>query len=196
MYMKNIDFDNYKIILIILLLVGIIFMLLFCTKKDWSDNNEVSKKEDNTLVKERFVPINFEIELGNKLSDDIDSYVKVYDKKINKDDLIIDTSEIVVDQVGEYNYTVRYENEIRDGKIIVQDTTAPELKTKTLVINSGMTYTPADFVESCSDFSGCNYSFLNLKDQNYSSPGTYIIVVVATDAYQNSVNEKATLIVN
>ena len=80
------------------------------------------------------------------------------------------------------------------SEVIQVDTTAPELKTKTLVINSGMTYTPADFVESCSDFSGCNYSFLNLKDQNYSSPGTYIIVVVATDAYQNSV--KATLIVN
>lgn len=196
MYMKNIDFDNYKIILIILLLVGIIFMLLFCTKKDWSDNNDVSKKEDNTLVKERFVPINFEIELGNKLSDDIDSYVKVYDKKISKGAFIIDTSEIVVDQVGEYNYTVRYENKIRDGKIIVQDTTAPKLKTNTFIIDSGMTYTSVDFVESCSDFSGCNYSFLNLKDQNFSSPGTYIIAVVATDAYQNSVNEKATLIVN
>ena len=191
MYMKNIDFDNYKIILIIVLLVGIIFMLLFCTKKDWSDNNDVSEKEDNTLVKERFVPLNLEIELGNKLSDDIDNFVKV-----NKDDLIIDMSEIQVNQVGEYNYTVRYENEIRDGKIIVRDTTAPELKTKTFIINSGMTYTPADFVESCSDFSGCNYSFLNLNEQNYSVPGTYIIVVVATDAYQNSVNEKATLIVN
>ena len=196
MYMKNFDFDNCKIILIVLFLVSIIFMLLLCTKKEVSDNNKVSEKEDNTLVKERFVPLNLEIELGNKLSDDIDNFVKVYDKKINKDDLIIDMSEIQVNQVGEYNYTVRYENEIRDGKIIVQDTTAPELKTKTFIINSGMTYTPADFVESCSDFSGCNYSFLNLNEQNYSVPGTYIIVVVATDAYQNSVNEKATLIVN
>jgi hypothetical protein len=146
---------------------------------------------------EDFTPLTITIELGDKLPVRTKDYVKpgVGD---TVDDLqyIKDTSNVIVEEVGEYEFSITYKGITKNGRVIIQDTTKPKLETREVKIIEGQTYNVSSFVESCRDHSGCNYAFERSEIPNeFTSPGTYVVPIIATDAYGNSVKKSANLII-
>ena len=143
-----------------------------------------------------FKPLTVEIELGEKLPIRTSSYVEPGKGEIDELLYALDTSNVKLEEAGEYEFTVTYKGITKTGKIIIKDTTKPLLEVRPVYVVEGGTYNAASFVESCIDWSGCNYSFQNSEtEQKYTTPGSYVVYVVATDAYQNSVTKQASLII-
>lgn len=148
-------------------------------------------------TEEDFVPLTVHVELGDSLPIKTESYVKP-GKGTSVDGLLyaLDLSNINVSEVGEYNFTITFKNIKKTGKVIIEDTTAPELEVRDLTITEGTEYNASSFIETCRDYSGCNYSFQDSETQNkYTTAGSYTVYVIATDAYQNSVTKKVNLFI-
>ncbi len=145
-----------------------------------------------------FRPLTVTVELGDSLPVRTSSYVEPGIKGDYIDELLysLDLSKVNVGQVGEYDFTVTYNNIQKIGKLIIQDTTKPELEVRQVTIMEGTDYSASSFVEMCHDISGCNYSFQDEETQSkYKTAGSYTVYVVATDAYQNSVTKQANLFI-
>ncbi|MDE5889333.1 MAG: hypothetical protein K2H20_04870 [Bacilli bacterium] len=152
----------------------------------------------NHPTDEDFQPINVTVEIGDSLPIRTSSYVKPGVGKEIEDELqyAIDLSKIVLEEVGDYEFTVTYKGITKTGKVSIVDTTPPEIEIRNVKINEGDTYTAGSFVESCKDPNGCNYSFQDAEtEKKYTTSGAYVVYVVATDAFQNSVTKKASLII-
>lgn len=147
-------------------------------------------------TEEDFQPLLVEIELGEKLPIRTSSYVKPGKGEIDELLYALDTSNVKLEEAGEYDFTVTYKGISKTGKVIIKDTTKPHLEIRTVFIVEGGTYDASSFVENCVDWSGCNYSFQDSNtEKKYTTPGSYVVYVVATDAYQNSATKKANLII-
>lgn len=143
-----------------------------------------------------FKPLTVEIELGEKLPIRTSSYVEPGKGEIDELLYALDTSNVKIEEAGEYEFTVTYKGVSKTGKIIIKDTTAPLLEVREVYAVEGESYNAGSFVESCVDWSGCNYSFQDSEtEKKYTAPGSYVVYVVATDAYQNSVTKQASLII-
>lgn len=146
-----------------------------------------------------FEPINLTIELGNSLPIRVSSYVKpgvggeVTDELLYK----VDTSDVVIDEVGTYNFRVTYSGITKVGTIKIEDTTAPTLEVRDqVIIVEGTEYDAKTFVKDCVDPNGCNYSFQDSETPNkYKTAGLYNVYIVATDAFDNSVTKQASLFI-
>ena len=151
----------------------------------------------NKPTEDDFQPINFSIELGEKLPLRTSSYVKPgIGTEVNEILYALDLSKVNVSVPGTYEFTVTYNKIKKTGKITIKDTTPPELEVRELIISEGTTYNAASFVERCSDPSGCNYSFQDsATTTKYTSPGSYVVYVVATDAFNNPTTKQASLII-
>ena len=144
---------------------------------------------------EDFIPLTVTVELGDSLPIRTSAYVKpgVGD---NVDDhlYIKDISQVKIEEVGEYQFSIKYKGLTKYGKVIIKDTTAPVLETQNVTITEGDTYQATHFISSCRDHSGCSYDFQDAETQKkYTSPGIYTIYITATDAFGNFVNKKANL---
>ena len=134
---------------------------------------------------------NLTLELGDKIPVHSEDYVIPGIEGV-VDDLLysINTSEVLIDEVGEYDYYVTYKNVTKKGTITIQDTTPPEVVTKDVTIIEGQDYTAGIFVEKCHDLSGYELKFKSEEYGTYTTPGEYDnIVIVASDAY-NNITEK------
>ena len=142
-----------------------------------------------------FVPLPVTVELGDKLPLRTSSYVKPgIGKTVNELTYVLDKSQVVVDKVGVYDFTITYKGTTKTGKITIQDTTPPDLKVVDLIITEGTAYTSDMFVKECLDWSGCEYSFED-KDtsEKYRTAGEYEVYITATDPYENKTTKKAKL---
>lgn len=147
-------------------------------------------------TEEDFLPLTVMIELGEKLPIRTSSYVQPGRGEVDELLYALDTSKVVLEEAGEYEFTVTYKGITKIGKVIIKDTTKPQLEVRKVFIVEGSTYSANSFVESCVDWSGCNYSFQDSDtEKKYTEPGSYVVYVVATDAYQNSETKKASLII-
>lgn len=147
---------------------------------------------------EDFTPLTVTIELGDPLPIRTREYVEPGIKGSNVDELQYakDTSKVKLEEVGTYEFTITYKGITKTGNVIIQDTTEPELTTRNVIIAEGSTYSASSFVESCIDYSGCNYSFQDSETtKKYTSPGVYQIYIIATDAFNNPTTKKANLII-
>ena len=151
----------------------------------------------NHPTEEDFMPINLTIELGDKLPIRTSSYVKPgVGKEVDELLYALDLSKVNISEPGTYDFTVTDNNIEKTGKITIKDTKAPELEVRELIISQGTSYGAASFVESCSDPSGCNYSFQDsATTEKYNTPGSYVVYVVASDAFNNSTTKQASLII-
>ncbi len=145
--------------------------------------------------KEEFEVISFDVELGDKLPPRISSYVKSPDGTVTDEiSYKLDTSNVIIDEIGTYQYSVLHNGKIKYGNINIVDTTAPKLEVKNLVINEGTNYEAQEFVANCVDLTGCNYSFEEAgTEKKYTTPGTYAIYIVAKDAFDNRTIKQASL---
>ena len=116
---------------------------------------------------------------------------------VNDMEYSLNTSMVKVDEVGEYTYKVTHSNVTKEGKIIISDTTPPDIELKDVHIMEGGSYTPQSFVSSCKDLSGCRYEYEDDKMANITKPGSYNdgISITAIDPYDNKVTKKVTLII-
>jgi len=166
-------------------LIVIIFLVLF-----YKFVIDVPGEED-------FVPLTVTIELGDKLPIRTSNYVRPgVGEKVDELLYIKDTSKVILEEVGEYEFSIKHNGITKYGTVIIKDTTKPDLITRDVTIVEGSDYKASSFVESCRDHSGCNYSFQDEEvTKKYTSPGSYVIYIIATDAYGNSVNKKANLFI-
>ena len=143
-----------------------------------------------------FQALPIEVELGDKLPTSVSTYVKPgIGESLNEMAYTIDTSEVKVDQIGEYTYTVTYQGQIKSGTIKVVDTTKPNLTLRDNVsVVEGTEYTPETFILECVDYTGCNYSFEDEQTTSkYKKPGKYVVHIAARDAYNNKEVKQANL---
>lgn len=146
---------------------------------------------------EDFTPLRVTVELGEKLPIRTKEYVKPgVGEEVDELLYAKDTSKVVLEEVGEYEFSITYMGITKYGIVEIVDTTSPKLETRDLKITEGTSYNASSFVESCRDHSGCNYSFQNSETpKKFTSPGSYVVYIVATDAYGNNVNKQANLFI-
>lgn len=145
-----------------------------------------------------FEALTVQVELGGRLPTDLKSYIKPgLGTTMNEMAYTIDKSAVIIDKIGEYQYTVRYKGIIKTGIVKVVDTTSPNLTIiGKVTIKEGDPYSPETFMYECIDPTGCNLSFEDVNTTTkYKEPGTYVVFVVATDAYGNKTTKQATLVI-
>lgn len=150
----------------------------------------------NAPTKEDFETLPIQVELGDKLPAGLKNYVKPgLGGTMNEMAYTLDTSQVIIDKIGEYIYTVTYMGQMKEGTISVVDTTPPTVTVReNVTIIEGEEYTPETFVLDCTDYTGCNYSFEDANTtKKYKKPGSYTIHIVAKDAYKNKEVKKAYL---
>ena len=152
----------------------------------------------NRKTEEDFVPKEVTIELGDPLPLHAKDYVKPGVGKV--DDLLysINTSEVKIDEVGDYEFTVNHAGVTKRGTISIVDTIPPKVKVKELHVVEGSEYTPESFITSCIDYSGCEFSFKEEALANFKDPGLYNkdnnnLVLVIKDPYDNQTEVGVTL---
>lgn len=131
-------------------------------------------------------PRNFEvkdikIEYGSEIPSSVLNYINLTD--ISEPDYTLDLSNVKKD-IGTYNYTVRYGNTVKTGKITIEDTTAPVVTFKdNLKFEEGSTITKEMLVSECSDISECSYDLTSPIDT--SKTGEVEASITATDNLGN-----------
>lgn len=169
--------------LVSLLIIGLLVGFYFYYKNAPSDS--------------KFKALNITIEIGESLPVSKSSYIKPgIGDSIDELAYTIDTSNVIIDKVGDYPYTVNHNGVRKSATISIVDITPPSLEVREVIIKEGESYTPETFIAACHDWSGCNYGFEdNTTTNKYTSPGTYVIYVTATDAYNNKTVKQASLVI-
>jgi hypothetical protein len=151
-----------------------------------------------------FKSINFGVkktivyEVGDTISTDVLDYLtnkplNPKDYKLNLDSVSF-TNDKVLNVVGEYTYRVVLNDIIKEGKVIVKDTTAPTVSTNELTVGLNEEIKPDDFIAKCEDYSyPCTYEFDGSVDT--SKEGTYTVNIKAKDTSNNVAKTTAKLIV-
>lgn len=128
------------------------------------------------------------LEVGEKISTNVRDYItnnplNDRDYKLSIDSVPFDTDNTLT-LVGEYTYRVTFKDNIKEGKIIVKDTKAPEVTTVDLVAGIDDDLKAADFIAICNDYSvPCTYEFNgNVETKKV---GTYDVSIKAKDYYNN-----------
>lgn len=133
------------------------------------------------------------VELGTKLSDKVSDYVTSSDESF--DDVSIDTSGIDFAKVGTYDAKVLVKDKEKfTVKILIEDTTAPEVKTSTteVAIEVGTKVTPDMVITETKDLGG-EVALTLAEDKVYEEPGTFTNQVIATDPSGNKTTTDFTI---
>lgn len=143
-------------------------------------------------------------EIGTPLSVDVNDYLRK--KVVDTSGYKLDTSHVNTNEIGEYEYKIKYNRIYKKGIIKVVDTTPPvfEIKDKVELEAGDENFYLSDMLTSCTDISmPCFVSFKNEEDENkLNIPGEYKFDIVVGDLYNNKasttvsvkVYEKGTLI--
>ncbi len=134
------------------------------------------------------------IEAGSTLSKKVSDYVT--GKLNNTTEYTIKVEGLklgeVVEKTGEYKYTVKYNRQIKEGKIVVIDTKAPEVTTQDVTIGPDDDYELDDFIKSCNDYSKpCKVTLKDDKD--YTEVGIYNLTLIIEDQSGNKTEKTASL---
>lgn len=152
------------------------------------------------MLKERYT-LNLkriEVEVGDKVSDDLSFYIK--NKILDSDDYKLYLDDIphtdnVYTTVGKYTYKVKYKNITKKGVLVVKDDEAPSVKIQELTIGVDEDYEVDWFLTSCEDYSKpCLVTYENEKDEFlHSKAGKYTFDIVISDNVGNEVEKRVTL---
>lgn len=174
-----------KVFIIILISISIIIGSIYYYKKIYMNN---------------YIKLNtIEIELGDKLSTNIEDYIKCNnysDYTLNLDNVLVDENNKVI-STGEYSYKIEGNNSIKKGKIIVKDTIKPEVTVQTLTIGVNEEYNVSEFVTECKDLSSpCKVNYEKEKDTKLNQQaGEYTFNIVVSDMEDNKTTKEVKLIV-
>lgn len=171
------------IFLLILVLIGAIgfgvYYFLSMTKEKATSISIVTKE--------------VRLELGSNLSTDLTDYATVTGYDTNN--CTLDLTNINIQKVSTYKFSVTCGKVTQDGTIIVDDTIAPKVVANDLVLLPNSSLKVEDFIESCEDSSNCTYRFSEDIEDKLSKIGEYDIQIIASDSYNNEtvVNAKLTI---
>lgn len=152
----------------------------------------------NMKTDKDFVVKNLTIELGDQIPVSSKDYVTPGIGSV-VDDLSysINTSEVIIDEVGEYTFYVTHNSITKNGTISIVDTTPPKVVPREAHIIFGQDYNPRSFVDKCLDQSGCEIVFENEEQANITEIGTHEnISLIAKDPYENETKISGTLIID
>lgn len=171
---------KYFLIVLIIILIGAMGYGIYYFLTFAKDVNEKNLKLNE-----------IKIELGSKVSDDINDYVE--DKK----DCKLNTEDIDSTKVGKYTYKIICDDVEYTGDAIVQDTTAPQVLLKTINIATNEEIKADDFISSVYDLSKYTVSFDNEEyKEKIKTAGLYFVDIIVKDEYKNSTNESGVLLVS
>lgn len=171
------------IIIIVVLIIGVAVGIYYFLKLA------------NSKVK--LTPITLNLGIGETLPDDIKSYVKVNSGDVSTCSL--NTRNVDLSVSGEYKVTITCGNDEYISKVIVSDTTPPELSLKYVFKTVGSYVTVDEFIKDCHDESNseCLFSFVDSESVNSSllTAGSKEVEIEAEDASGNKVVQKTNLYV-
>lgn len=159
-------------ILFILLIVVLIGAVAFGVYYFLNISNNAVKLTTKTLS----------IGVGETLPDDIKEYITA--TKGNISTCSINTKNVDISTIGEYEVTINCGKNIYKTKVIVSDKTAPEVKLNMVFKTINSTVTVEDFVKSCNDPSNCKTNFADeakVKEYLLTAGGPYEVGIEATD---------------
>ena len=157
------------------------------------------------IIYSRFISIRTKkaitFEVGTKISLKAKDYIN--NKRIKEELLTLDIDDVekdennVLTKVGEYIFYIEYKGKTTKGKVIVQDTTAPTVKTEDLVIGVNEEYELDEFLSVCEDYSKpCTVTLKNESDESLSEKaGEYEVPLTVSDSLDNKTSITAKLIV-
>lgn len=129
-------------------------------------------------------------EIGTPLSEDVNYYLRK--KQVDTSGYKLDLSAVKSDEIGTYEYKIKYNRITKKGKIKIVDTTPPEYKVKDLVEIEAEdeNFYLSDMLTSCIDNSmPCFVSFKNeVDEEKLNVPGEYKFDIVVEDLYKNKSN--------
>ncbi len=120
--------------------------------------------------------------LGEHLSNNVNDYIDLS----NVDELkyVLNISDVDITTIGDYYYTVTYQDIVKRGMIKVVDTLGPVLTLKeNIMIKTNSAYKLEDFIVSCEDPSGCEYDFVEKPDVTVE--GGHTVNILAKDSLGN-----------
>lgn len=140
------------------------------------------------------------VELGSEVSYDIKDYV---DNKIkSEDDYSINLKGVSIkdnkyDLPGEYTFKIKYKSITKKGKIVVKDTTPPNVEVEDVKVGINEIVEPDSFIKSCEDYSRpCIVDVKGDQIENLvKKEGTHTVNLVISDQYENKVTKTASIIV-
>lgn len=100
------------------------------------------------------------VELGSACNLNITDFFEL-GSKVNTSDILIDTSSVDANTIGDYEATVTYKKNTYKINVSVTDTTAPAITAKTDIepVEAGITIKASDYVE-VTDLSNCTVYFI------------------------------------
>ena len=151
------------------------------------------KNSDNIKLK------NISVELGDKLSNNINDYITGNNLNTYK----LDVSNVSVDNegktnsTGEYSYKIIKNGIVQKGKLYVKDTTKPKYELEDLIVGVNEEFSPNDFLLKCEDLSlPCSVRFKKAKDLEVNkSEGVYKTIIIISDAAGNEEEKEVNITV-
>lgn len=150
----------------------------------------MSGKKTSAMIKTK----DLTLELGSELSTNVSDYATIEGYDINK--CQVDTSKIDKNVMGSYSYNVTCGNTSKEGNVIIQDNTAPNVLVKEVSVVPNTSVTLEDFIVSCTDVSNCSYELEDTTvDLNslITTEGTHKFNIVVSDDYDNKTSVEVTL---
>lgn len=129
---------------------------------------------------------NITIEVGSKLSTDVNDYLKKGNRFSSKYKLYLDGVDVNV--VGKYTYKIKYNKHTKKGYINVVDTKEPSiLLDEEVTIGKDTPFDPSIFVLKCDDYSlPCSVNLKNKDDLNkIKNIGEYDLEIIISDSVGN-----------
>ena len=142
------------------------------------------------------IQTNTTIELGSACTFNITDYFEL-GSKVNEENIILDTSSVDVNTVGNYEAIVTYKKNTYQINVSVTDTTAPAITAKTDIepVEAGITIKASDYVE-VTDLSNCTVYFVtdDGETETIDIPSDYRedelkTTIIAVDAQDNRSEE-------
>lgn len=183
---KNRKKDGKKktwiLLLILILIVAIGFgVYYFLTMAKTSSEKVINTKD-------------VKVELGSALSNNIDDYATI--AGYNKNDCSLNLDNVNVEKVSTYKYTITCGKTNKEGLVIVDDTTKPEVVTNDVMVALNTTLNVEDFIEECKDASKCSYHFQTNVEDLTKNIGEYDVEILVSDEYNNQTIVTAKLTVS
>ena len=178
----NVSSKALVVILLLILIAAIGFGVYYFL-------NMAKEKANMISIETRDVTL----ELGSIISQNVDNYATI--TGMQKENCKVNIEDVDTTKVSTYKYKVICGTLEKEGTIIVNDTTKPQVVTNDVTLAPNSTLNAADFIERCIDASTCTYSFVTPVDGLTSIIGEYEVEILISDAYNNATNATAKLII-
>lgn len=175
--------------LIYFIIAGSIILLLIITLLTLYIINNSKLKKATIKLRD-----NIAVEINNDYPDKTLFFSEL--ENVKEKDIKINYKKVSLDKVGKYNVVIKIYGKKFKTTLNVIDTESPILKVKDFNIEVGDSYSPNDFVESCTDNNGkdCIIEFYTLSltqdgknydFSNFTKEGTYSVQIIAKDESGN-----------